>query len=149
MIQVLSDKLYKYIVRNNPDLIISTSRDGGIGVFIRAKVQKAIPLWENLVARGCPASITEELCLDMLTRDLKPSLYHYICTLLEAEFEADYQRMKDAGILTYETAILIEQCRQLFDHYAFRLGKEDDKQLYDAVTEKIKEYLMQKYNQRS
>lgn len=46
MEQVLANKLYSFILRNNPDLMIREN-DAGIKEIIRTKLENVIPVLEN------------------------------------------------------------------------------------------------------
>lgn len=145
MEQVLANKLYSFILRNNPDLMIREN-ESGLREIIRTKVENVIPVLENLLAQSCPAYIIEELCMDQMTEDLKPSKYHYIARVLEEEFPDRYSKMRDAGILTYEIANIIDRCADIFGKFQFSKYNEDDRKLYYAVTGTIDEYFSETVN---
>lgn len=140
MEQLLARKLYEYLCRNHPDLII---REGekSINELICSKIQQVIPVLDNLLIQSCPAYIIEELCMDQMTQDLKPSKFHYITRILEEEFEGQYLLMKEAGVLAFEITNIIEHCNYAFEKFGFSVLSEDDPQLYHTVTGMIEEYL--------
>ena len=139
MEQLLAKKLYEFILRNNPDLIIREN-EKGIHQMINDKIKNVVPVLENLLVQNCPAYIIEELCMDQMTEDLKPSKYHYIARVLEEEFPDRYSEMRDAGILTYEIASIIDHCAQMLEHFQFSKLTEEDRKLYYAVTGAIGAY---------
>lgn len=145
MEQLLANKLYEFILRNNPDLLIRES-DIGINDIIRTKIKNATPLLESLLVQNCPDFIIVEMCMDQMTEDLKPSKYHYIVQLLEEEFPDRYSKMRDAGILTYEITNIISRCVDVFEKFQFSKYNEEDRKLYYAVTGTIDEYFSETVN---
>src|SRR5687767_1369705 len=119
-----TSKLYQYIVQNNPDLIITLLQEGNITAYLNEKVASVAALSGRLHAEGKPAYIIEELCMEFLTKDLRPSKFNYLKALLEEEFEADYERFRQSGVLIYEVLNLITVCSSVFE----TLGFTDDKE---------------------
>lgn len=109
--------------------------------YLEDKVTSVMPLAEQLLAEGKPGYVIEELCLNEMTADLKPSKYHYLKKVLEEEFPSDYSRMLDAGVLTYEIMNLIDACKDVFAAMGFTDENEDDRFLRYAVITEIHNYL--------
>lgn len=145
MVHLLAQKLYEYICRNHPDVILRLE-DRGINELIRSKIESVVPLLDNLLVQNCPPFIIEELCMDQITADLKPSKYHYIAHILEEEFEEKYNRLGETGLLTYEITNIIDRCKEVFEKFRFSVLTEEDKQLYYAATGIIGEYFEEPLN---
>ena len=141
MKETLINNLHSYLVQNHLDLLISLQEDHRLNPYLDSKVASVKELWEALQAENRPAYVIEALCLEELTRDLRPSRFNYVKELLEAEFEADYLRMKDSGILTYEVINLIGACEPIFEVFGFSEDNEDGKELKYAVMGMAAEYL--------
>lgn len=138
---VLIEKLHGFIIHNNLDLLISLQQEGKVTSYLKDKVATADTLLSQLQSEDTPPYIIEEQCLEFLTKDLRPSKFNYLAVALEEDFEADYQRFKESGILTYEIINLIEACTPVFETLGFTSDNEDDRHLRYAVTGAIKEYL--------
>lgn len=141
MIDILINKLHGYLVQNHLDLLISLQEDHRLTPYLNHKVESIKELYEGLKAESRPGYVIEALCMEELTRDLRPSRFNYMKELLEQEFEAEYRRMKESGILTYEVINLIGACEPIFEVFAFGEENEDDKELKYAVMGMIAEYL--------
>jgi hypothetical protein len=139
----LTQKLHAYLVQNHLDLLISLQEDHRLTPYLTSKVASIKDLYEGLQAENRPPYVIEALCLEELTRDLRPSRFNYMKELLEEEFEAEYLRMKDSGILTYEVINLIGACEPIFEVFTFSEDNEDDRQLRYAVMGMISEYISQ------
>jgi hypothetical protein len=102
MKEQLINKLHSYLVQNHLDLLISLQEDHRLSHYLRNKVESVMELCRELQAANRPEYVIEALCMEELTRDLRPSRFEYARALLEEEFEGAYRRMSDSGILTYE-----------------------------------------------
>lgn len=138
---ILIEKLRSYIIHNNPDLMLRLQEDFSLTRYLEEKIQNVLPLLENLLAENKPQYIIEELCLNDLTKDFRPSKFNYIRSLLEEEFEQYFLRMKEAGLLTYEIVNLINSCEPVFEVLGFIEGDENNRALQNAIQGTIQQYL--------
>ncbi len=118
-------KLYKYIIDNNLDLLISLQEEGKVRSYLEEKVATADELINHLQSENKPAYIIEKECLEFLTEDLRPSRFGYLITVLQEDFDNDYQRFRESGVLTYEVVNLIEACNPVFETSGFTSNNED------------------------
>lgn len=141
MEKTLTNKLHAYLVENHLDLLISLQEDHRLTPYLHQKVASVKDLSDTLLAENRPSYVIEALCLEELTRDLRPSRFNYMRALLEEEFTADYHRMRESGILTYELINLIGACEPIFEVFTFSEANEDDPELRYAITGMIAEYI--------
>jgi hypothetical protein len=137
----LINRLHNYLVQNHLDLLISLQEDHRLGHYLEHKVDSVMDLCEALQAEHRPVYVVEALCMEELTRDLRPSRFEYVRALLEEEYKTDHQRMTTGGILTYEIINLIGACEPIFEVFGFGEEREDGKELKYAVMGMIAEYL--------
>lgn len=140
MQEVLISKLHQYITDNNPDLLILLQQEERVSDYLKEKLAAIAPTLDELLAINTPAYLIEESCMSGLTNDLRPSKFNYLMSVLEEEFEPDYNRLKESGILTYEIINLIEACRPVFNALGFTGERESDRHFRYAITGVIKEY---------
>ncbi|WP_423147802.1 DUF1896 family protein [Rubrolithibacter danxiaensis] len=138
---LLIEKLRAYIINNNPDVLIELQLDFSVTQYLEQKVAAIQPFLEALLSENKPAYIVEELCLNALTKDLRPSKFNYIRSLLEEEFKPDFLLMKETGTLTYEIVNLINAGKPVFETLGFTEENEDDRSLYYAIAGTIHQYL--------
>ena len=138
---ILTEKLRSYLAENNPDMLVGLQSSFSVTRYLEDKVALVMPLAELLIAEGKPQYIIEELCMEELTKALRPSKFHYIKEILEEDFLPAYGRFREMGVLTYEIINLIEACKPAFETIGFREENEDDRQLRYAITGSIQEYL--------
>ncbi len=137
---ILIEKLREYIIRNNPDILINLQTDFSVTQYLEEKVQSIQPLLNELLTEGKPTYIIEELCLNELTKDLRPSKFNYIRSVLQEEFEQDFLLMKKNNTLTYEIMNFITECEPVFEIFGFTEETEDNRNLRYAVTGTIQQF---------
>ena len=141
MQSMLMQKLWTYIVHNNPNLMFSLQEDYSVTRYLEEKVNAVLPMVEQLLGEGRPPYVIEELCLNAMTEKLQPSRYQYIRSVIEEEFNGDYERMKENGTLTYEVVNLIEACKSIFSDFGFNSENEANSHLRYAIIGQVHDYL--------
>jgi hypothetical protein len=137
----LAQLLQQYLVEHELELLVSLQQENQTGSYIRQKIASVRELAAAGLAENRPAYVIEALCLEELTRDLRPSRYAYVRQLLAAEFETDYERLRRYGILTYEVINLAGACEPIFEVFQFSEDNEDSPELRCAVSGLIAEYV--------
>lgn len=137
----LINNLYQYIKENNPDILTELEEAGNTTKYLSGKVSAIDALINQLSGEGKPPYIIEEICMGVLTEDLKPSRYNYILHILESEFEEQYNQFLESGVLLFEISNIIEHSNPIFDDLNFSEENEDNRFLRYAITGVIKEYL--------
>lgn len=141
MEDILKEKLWLYIIHNNPDLMFTLQEEYGVLDYLNEKVSSVKSILDDMLSDGTPCYIIEEICLNVLTEDLKPSRFIYICSLLSDEFENTYTSFQESGILTHEAVNLMESCRSIFETIGFTKENEEDPALRNALIGQIADYL--------
>jgi hypothetical protein len=137
----LIKQLHHYLLHNHTDLLIALQEEHRLDHYLKQKVESIHDMLAQLQEEYRPAYVIEALCLEELTRDLRPSRFNYMRELLETEFGPNYRRMLQSGILTYEVINLIGACEPIFEVFAFGEEAEDSRELKHAVMGMIAEYL--------
>jgi hypothetical protein len=141
MEDLLKEKLWFYIIHNNPDLMFTLQEDYSVLDYLNKKTDGIKSILEDMLSDGTPKYIIEEICLNVLTEDLKPSRFLYVRSLLSDEFEKTYTAFQESGILTYEVINLMESCRPIFETIGFTKENEEDPTLRNALIGQIADYL--------
>ena len=141
MQEMLKEKLWTYIVHNNPDLMLNLQQDFSVTSYLEMKVFNVWPLVSQLLAENNPEYVIEELCMEELTKDLRPSKFNYIQGVFEDEFEEDFLRIKESGMLTYEIINLITESETVFETLGFMQDNEQDRMLRYAIAGTIRQYM--------
>jgi hypothetical protein len=137
----LKEKLWEYIACNNPDLLLRLQEEHSVSRYLDERVNSALPLAESLSEEGKPQYIIEELCMEAVTEELRPSRYLYIRSVLEEEFPRDNERLQANGILTCEIVNITEACKGIFDDFDFKQENQEDRYLRYAIIGQVHNYL--------
>ena len=141
MEEVLKEKLWLYIINNNSDLMFTLQEEYRVSEYLNEKIATVKSIVDELLEEVTPQYIIEEICLNLLTEDLKPSRYVYIRSLLEEEFQQNYNQFYESGILIYEVINLIESCKEVFETIGFTNENEDNPFLKHAIIGQMAAYL--------
>ncbi len=133
-------KLHEYMRENNPDLLMQLEEDDKVTEYLSTKVGNVEDLI-NQVQNGQPSYRIENTCMDVLTRDLRPSKYNYIRNIVEEEFGETKNQLIESGLLQFEVINMIAYCQSVFDDLNFSEENEENRFLRYAITGVIKEYL--------
>ncbi len=141
MHNLLKQKLQAYIQQNNPELMLRLADSFSVNTYLEDKVSKVMPSVLRMLGENKEGYAIEELALNELTEDLRPSRFNYLRETLRDEFPNEYFAFKKVGVLTYETINLTGLCKELFDSFPFTDDTEEDRFLRYAIIAKISEYL--------
>lgn len=141
MKQIITEKLWNYIVQNNPDLMIILREEQSVFKYLENKVLTVLPMIADLQKQATPDYLIQEVCMEELTRELRPSKFHYIREIMEAEFEDSFSVMIETGVSTFEIINLMMTCRDIFENFNFSEESEDDRFLRYAVIGEVSAYL--------
>ncbi len=140
MKKILVKRLYTYIKDNNPDLLLRLEESATLRLYLHNKIKAVEDLVHRLQEEGQPDHSIEQILLDELTKELKPSKFNYIKNIIETEFTFKYKLLQASGTLVYEGVNLIAYCTELFESFEFNKGNAGNKKLKHAVTSAIGEY---------
>jgi len=142
MRDILLKKLHDHLLKNYLDMLVPLQQAGGVTAWLEDRLDALEDLPEVLLAEGKPVYIVEEVCMAALTRDLPPSRFNYLSSVLETEFEREYYQWQEMGILTYEIINLIEVCMPVFVALGFSKENEEDQSLRYAIIGTLQGYLV-------
>lgn len=141
MKEILISKLFDYIRDNNPEMVFALEAEDKLRYWLYDKVSSFEGLMNELRKSRQPDHMVEETCMDEMTKELRPSRYNYIINLLEQEFEKDYNKLVQSGLLQHEVVNMIGYCQSVFDDLKFSEETEDSRFTHYAIAGAISEYL--------
>ncbi len=128
MHEILISKLHQYLRKNNPDLLLQLEKENKVEEYLEEKVNSV------------DISAGEEISMDQLTEDLRPSKYNYILSVLQDEFPIDYMILSELKVLESQIIHIIRLCDPIMEEHNFSIN-EDDRFLRYAIVGTIREYL--------
>ncbi len=142
MESVLKEKLWGYMVHNNPDLLLQLQRNNTVSQYLEEKVGSILPMIEQLKSLGNTDYVVEEFCLNTMVEGLKPSKYNLVLSVFGEEFPQDFERISQAGILVYEVLMMLEESERVFIDFDFLEETQDNDRLRHAIIVCIHDYLI-------
>ncbi|WEK21354.1 MAG: hypothetical protein P0Y49_09395 [Candidatus Pedobacter colombiensis] len=139
---ILQQKLHDYIVSHNPELLLKLQENFSLTTYISDKVAVTMAMVKSLIQEGRTPYDIEELALQEMTAELRPSKFLYLKNILEEEFPDEYNKFSEAGVLTYELVNLIDACQEIFQNAEFSEANEDNRFLRYAVIAQVHDYLL-------
>lgn len=138
MQEILIKKLLLFLRENNPELLIQLEEEFRVTDYLISKVGMV----DSLINQDDdqPAYILETACMDILTRDLRPSRYNYICKILQEDFEDYYEKLQVSGLKKFEAINVLYSCKKVFDDFGFDEESENNRLLRYLVIGSISEY---------
>src|SRR5690348_4757354 len=133
MQETLIRKLHEYIRKNNPDLLVLLQAENHLQEYLHSTVASVDSLVEQLLSENKTPVEIEEICLDELTKSLRPSKYNYLKAILEEEFSNEFERLSQSGLLQTEVINLVAACTPVFEELDFSEENEDDYYLHYAI----------------
>jgi hypothetical protein len=141
MRDILIQKLHRHLLQSHPDLLVSLQEGAHVTAYLEERMAGLGDLPETLLFEGSPAYIVEELCMEALTKDMPPSRFNYLSSILHEEFEAEYYAWLKSGILTYEIINILQEAVPVFEHFGFGEQIENDRPLRYAIIGTVRQYL--------
>ncbi|EHQ27020.1 hypothetical protein [Mucilaginibacter paludis] len=141
MENILTEKLRAYVLENNLDLVVRLQEGYSFMNYLKDKVAAVEPFMQHLILEQKPEHIVVQLCLDEMTRELRPSKFLYIRTVLEEEFPVECAGFGASGVLTYEVTHLIDRCQAIFETFGFSEASADNHLLRHAVIAEMHDHI--------
>lgn len=140
MLETLIHKLHTYLIENNPELLLELQEENKLTSYLQDKMKSVEQTLWQLQESDAPQYIIEEILIDMLTEDLKPSRFNYVCNILQEVLPDRFEQLQENGTLTYEGVNLVTACRSIFDSTGFSVDTEASPVLHQVVAGIIRQY---------
>jgi hypothetical protein len=80
---------------------------------------------ERLIANNTPLYEIEQLCMQLLTEDLKPSRFQFVKQIMEENFEKTFEQFETSGRLVNTVIEVLPACEEFFLRFEFNEAKEE------------------------
>lgn len=142
MQSILKEKLWAYIVHSNPDLMFDLQESYSVTQYLEEKVSVVLPRAAELLSEGRPYNAVIEICLDILTDELKPSRFLFVRSVFREEFPSEYKTFSEEGETTFETLQIMEAAKEAFETFGFDNETIKDLRFRHALIAIIHDYLL-------
>lgn len=137
----LKERLWNYISSHNPELMYELQEEYRVSAYLEEKISAVLPEAEDLLKEGVLILTVQELCIEQMTEELKPSRFLYIKRVLEEEFPTTYEALQQSYLLNYEVLNIMDCCKDIFEKFGFNGLRESNRLLRYAIMGEIDHYL--------
>ena len=137
----LKERLWNYIKVHNPELMFDLQETYSVSDYLEKKIAAVLPEAERLLDNGVPMVTVQELCMEEMTEELRPSKFLYIKRVLEEEFPTVFEALTESYMLNYEVLNMMQDCMEIFGKFGFGSDNESTRTLRYAVMGEINHYL--------
>ncbi len=138
----LKEQLWQYIASYNPELMYDLQEQYQVSDYLAQKVASVLPEANDLLDQGLPLVTVEEICLEQMTAEMKPSKFMLMKGILEEEFPVAFEALQQSNMLNFELLNMMDCCKSNFEK--FQLEGQDqftNKALRYAIMGEIAYYL--------
>ena len=137
----LKERLWQYISSHNPELMYELQEEYRVSAYLEEKISAMLPEVEYLLNEGVPALTVQEICIEQMTEELKPSKFLFIKRILEEEFPTTYEVLQQSYLLNYEVLNIMDCCKDIFEKFGFEEQNGIQRSLRYAIIGEIDHYL--------
>ena len=140
MKEQLRELLFEFLTRQAPEVIINNGAKSKLDSLLSETVEQVEGIGERLISKGIAGDKVVLICLELITRQYKPSKYHYIAAILQQLQPSPYMLWREKGILTLQVSKLIVLCEPAFKDHGFRPATANDQNLRLVISSIVQTY---------
>ncbi len=137
----LKERLWNYISSHNPEIMYALQEEYRVSAYLEEKIAAILPEVEILLKEGIPILTIQEVCIEQMIEELKPSKFLYLKRVLEEEFPTTYEALQQSYLLNYEVLNIMECCKDIFEKFGFDEQNGIHRSLRYAIMGEIDHYL--------
>jgi hypothetical protein len=137
MQEILIQKFHHHLKENHPELVIQLQEEARLPAYLKDAILSVEDLINDLLKRNVDRREVEDVCLETLIQSLPPSRFNYLQSVLQNEFEEQYESFRRVGISIPELLNLITYCDPVFEGLGF---SEEDRHLRYAIIGTVDDY---------
>lgn len=130
-----------YVAEHNPELLLNSTDEYPVSRHIRERVGEVVPLMKYLQDQGKQKGEILDLCMNELTKNLRPSRTDYIREVIRVEFPQEHFTLSQDGTLTYHAVQLLRHCDPVFESHNFNEHNRESDLLRHGIIAEIHTYL--------
>lgn len=140
MREIVIKKLREYIRINHQDLSLLLEEENRMEEYVNSSIITIEPLLSQMMAQHGEPGMIERVCMEKLTKPLRPSRLCYVRVLAEQEFPQRFEALRRAGQLFTELSHISAVCLPLFEVFDFSEATKHDRYLRAVIKTAMKAY---------
>ncbi|MCE7044064.1 DUF4133 domain-containing protein [Dyadobacter sp. CY312] len=144
MEELLTAECYPYFFLDNPEILIKDSRLFSRPRELKRKVRQTSQRIREMIANGIGSQQVIDQSVELITAELRPSRFGYVCALIASEFPRTFLRWVKIDALADQVLDVLSGCEPVFSLLKFNALAAEQHGIYSTVTAFIGHYLKRK-----
>jgi hypothetical protein len=135
---------HAYLFLHNPEILIKDSQIFTRPRLLKNKVKQTSDRIMAMIAAGsCRQEIIDQ-SVELITEELRPSRFGYVCAVIASEFPKTFLRWVRIDELAEQVLDVVNACEPVFCMFKFNSQKTEQHSIYQTVKNFIGHYLKRK-----
>jgi len=144
MEELLTAECYPYFFLDNPEILIKDSHLFSRPRQLKKKVRQTSQRIREMIANGIGSQEVIDHSVELITAELRPSRFGYVCALIASEFPRTFLRWVKIDALADQVLDVLSACEPVFSLLKFNALAAEQHSIYRTVTAFIGHYLKRK-----
>lgn len=144
MEELLLAESHAYLYLDNPEILLKDSQLHCRGGSLNKKVNKTCTRIKKMIASGFSPDEIIDQSVELITAELRPSRFGYVCAVIASEFPNTFIRWVKTNALTDQVLEVLSACEPVFSLLKFNVRTAEQHSIYTTVTNFIRHYLKNK-----
>jgi hypothetical protein len=144
MEELLTAGYYPYLHLDNPEILIKYPLVHRQVRELKGKVKKTSDQIREMMARGISREEIIDQSVELITSELRPSRFGYVCAVIASEFPKTFLKWVKIDELSDQVLDVLRACEPVFNLLKFKAHLAEQHSVYLTVTSFIGHYLKRK-----
>lgn len=144
MQELLMADCHPYLYLDNPEILIKDPQVYGKPRSLKKKVKKTSDRIREMIALGQPQQEIIDQSVELITAELRPSRFGYVCAVIASEFPKTFLKWVKINALADQVLDVVSACEPVFGLLKFNSHTAEQHSIYITVTNFIRHYLKRK-----
>jgi hypothetical protein len=144
MQELLMADCHPYLYLDNPEILIKDSQVFCKPRSLKKKVKKTSDRIREMIALGQPQQEIIDQSVELITAELRPSRFGYVCAVIASEFPKTFLKWVKINALADQVLDVVSACEPVFGLLKFNSHTAEQHRIYTTVTNFIRHYLKRK-----
>ena len=144
MEELLTADYHPYLYLDNPEILIKDHLLYSKPRSLKKKVKKTCDRIREMIALGQPQQEIIDQSVELITSELRPSRFGYVCAVIASEFPKTFLKWVKINELTNQVLDVLSACEPVFSLLKFNAHTAEQHSIYITISNFIRHYLKRK-----
>jgi hypothetical protein len=141
MEELMMAEYHPYLYLDNPEILLKDQKVFSRPRALKKKVNRISSLINEMIERGLECEEIIDRSVELITAELRPSRFGYVCSVIASEFPKTFLRWVKNNDLTREILDVLQACEPVFKLLKFNTCAPEQHRIYLTITSFIRNYL--------